>query len=190
MPNDDLAFTIIELPRYSGATNCWATIREKQRLVAESDPLACMSVSIDLGDWGDIHPRDKSQFTHRAAEEILRAFFSVENIAPYPTVQRIERLSDKQVRIVFDGVGDGITVIDMALGFETSTNGKFYTMIASYEYDANSITITATDTIEYIRYGYRCVYTQVDYQKDISKQVSVRNSYGKPLDQFVAKVSQ
>lgn len=189
MSNNELGFTIIELPRYSEATNYWATIREKQQLVAQNDPLVCMSVSIDLGDWGDIHPQDKTLFAHRAAEGTLQTLFNVDNIQPYPTVLRVERISDKQVRIVFDGVGDGITVTDMAIGFETSANGSFWTMIADYDFDENSITITGQNEIVYLRYGYRCIYTQVDYQGDVSNQVSVWNSFGNPLDQFCMKIA-
>lgn len=188
MDNEGLGFTIIELPRCKDGMTYWSTIREKQQIVASNDPLVCMSVSIDLGDWSDLHPRDKTLFAKRAAEETLKTFFSVEDIAPYPTVRTIERISDHEVRIWFDGVGEGITVSEFANGFEVSENGNNYTMITSYTCDEESITVTSVGRIAYVRYGYRCIYTNVDYQSDVKLQLSVWNSYGNPLDQFVMPV--
>ncbi len=188
MGNMNLGFTIIELPRYSSSPYRWAEIREKQQLIAANDPLVCMSVAIDLGDWADIHPRDKSVISRRAAEETLKTFFFIDQ-NPYPTVKSIKRISKTQVKIIFEGVGDGIEVKNFANGFETSPDEDSFEPIVSFEYDSNSITITSEKNIGYVRYGYRCMYKNVDYTNDVSTQVSVWNSYGNPLDQFFLKVS-
>ncbi len=187
MHNPELGFTIIELPRFSADAIAWATIRQKQQLLAKNDPMVCMSISIDLGEWEDIHPRDKSLFARRAAEETLKTFFRRE-ANPYPAVKAVERISDNQIRIVFDNVGDGIRVSEFANGFETSKDGKLYTPVKEYTWDANSITITSNKRIAFVRYGYRSLWTNVDYQGDVSLQVSVWNSYGNPLDQFLCDI--
>lgn len=180
--DESLAFTIIELPRYQDATY-WPVIRLMQKRVADADPLACMSVSIDLGEFGDIHPKNKTLFAERAAEETLALLFDHPKPV-YPTVKEIQRISENQVKLIFDGAGEGLVVKNDGNGFETSENGRNYRRISGIEWDDNSVTITSDDPIQSVRYGYRIVYTNVAYQDDVTLQVSVWNSYGNPLDQF------
>ena len=184
--DDTLAFTIIELPRYMDATY-WPILRNMQKKVADGDPLACMSVSIDLGEYWDIHPKDKSLFAKRAAEQTLALLFDFEEPV-YPTVKTVERIHDNQVKITFDGVGDGLVVKNNGNGFEVSENGSSYSLITEIEWDGNSVTLTSAKPIRFLRYGYRISYPNVAYQEDVTLQLSVWNSYGNPLDQFEIKV--
>lgn len=186
--DESLAFTIIELPRYQDATY-WPVIRLMQKRVADADELVCMSVSIDLGEFGDIHPKNKTLFAKRAAEQTLAMLFEQEEPV-YPTVKTVERISDNQVKITFDGVGDGIVVKNDGNGFETSENGLNYRRISGIEWDGNSVILTSNDPIKSVRYGYRIVYTNVAYQDDVTVQVSVWNSFGNPLDQFEITVDE
>lgn len=180
--DDSLAFTVIELPRYQDATY-WPVIRTMQKRVADADPLVCMSVSIDLGEFGDIHPKDKTLFAKRAAEETLTMLFGYPE-SVYPTVKEIQRISENQVKLIFDGVGEGLVVKNDGNGFEVSENGRNYRRISGIEWDGNTVTLTSDDPIHSVRYGYRIVYTNVAYQDDVTLQVSVWNSFGNPLDQF------
>ena len=184
--DEALAFTIIELPRYQDATY-WPVIRTMQQRVAKADPLVCMSVSIDLGEFGDIHPKDKTLFGKRAAQETLAMLFGYEQPV-YPKVQEVRRISENQVQLIFNGVGEGLLVKNEGNGFEVSSNGKSYRRISGIEWDDRSVTITSQEPIQSIRYGYRIVYTNVAYQDDVTLQVSVWNSYGNPLDQFELEV--
>ncbi len=185
----DLGFVIIGLPRYWEFPEKWSVIREKQQAIVAGDSNHCMTVNLDLGDWHDIHPQNKALFAERAVEETLKTYFGKKDITPYPTVKSVERISDTQVKITFDGVGDGLKVTELGNGFEVSSDGKNYQTITSIHSDGNTVTLTAADKITHIRYGYKTNYTNVNYQTDVSLLLSVWNSYGKPLDQFVLTVA-
>lgn len=67
-----LFFNIVQLPNFDTKSLtpnriAWTTIREAQRLVAESDPQSGLVVTIDIGEDDNIHPTNKLDVGKRLA---------------------------------------------------------------------------------------------------------------------------
>ncbi|MCD7710129.1 MAG: beta galactosidase jelly roll domain-containing protein [Porphyromonadaceae bacterium] len=74
---DVLPFVIVQLPRFmpmkdNPSESEWASLREVQRLTALSLPKVGLAVTIDTGEWNDIHPLDKKIVADRVARELFR----------------------------------------------------------------------------------------------------------------------
>jgi sialate O-acetylesterase len=70
--NPDLPFLIVQLPNYGiiptqPVESGWADVREAQRLAVLEDRRAALTVNIDIGDAGDLHPTNKREVGRRLA---------------------------------------------------------------------------------------------------------------------------
>ncbi|MDE5631541.1 MAG: sialate O-acetylesterase, partial [Muribaculaceae bacterium] len=74
--NPMLPFYIVELadflhPSDTGGRAAWQQMRDAQRQAAEETDRAYWIKNGDIGEWNDIHPRDKKTPGRRTAEAIL-----------------------------------------------------------------------------------------------------------------------
>lgn len=74
--NENLPFYIVELadflhPTDTGGRAAWQQMRDAQRRAAEETDRAYRIKNGDIGEWNDIHPRDKKTPGKRTAEAIL-----------------------------------------------------------------------------------------------------------------------
>jgi sialate O-acetylesterase len=70
--NPELPFLIVQLPNYGPiptqpTASGWADIREAQRQAALEDKHAAITVNVDLGDPGNLHPTNKQDLGRRLA---------------------------------------------------------------------------------------------------------------------------
>lgn len=77
--NPDMPFFIVELadflhPSDKGGRAAWQEMRDAQRLAAEETPNAYWIKNGDVGEWNDIHPRDKKTPGTRTADAILKHY--------------------------------------------------------------------------------------------------------------------
>lgn len=86
-----LPFVIMQLPNWSDGHGedyvsqniGWAKMREVEKQVADEISSTGLSVTIDAGEWNDLHPEKKKTGGTRAAMEALRvAYLKPFNIAP------------------------------------------------------------------------------------------------------------
>lgn len=68
----ELPFVVVQLANYMSPSaqpqqSGWAQVREAQRTVAAEDPRTELAVTIDLGEWNDIHPLRKREVADRVA---------------------------------------------------------------------------------------------------------------------------
>ncbi len=176
----DLAFTIIELPRYKDIPEAWAKIRQAQQQVAEEMDYVCMSVSIDLGDMQDIHPTDKTVISARAAERTLEAFFG-KDFEDHPAVVSAE-CTGNQVILTLDNA-QGLMARNGSNGFQYSPDGTRFYPVESISVSGNQITVTAKEDIQVLRYGYTISFGDSATDLDPARHVTVFNGAGLPLDQ-------
>ncbi len=88
----DLPFVIVQLPNWSDGWNenitskdgGWAQIRQVQSDVAEIAGHTGLAVTIDAGEWNDLHPEKKKTVGYRAAKEALRVAYGKNFISPSP----------------------------------------------------------------------------------------------------------
>ena len=177
--NEQLTFTICELARYESNPFAYSTINEKINQVAARDPYVAVARNLDLGEWKDIHPKDKREIGRRAAYETLRVFFKKDKPEPVKVVSRSFN-DDGSVTITLSCEAD---LVNGKNGFEVYVNGK-YTYDCSVSIDGKVLTVTADGEIKKIRYGYTCEMT-AEIQQDVSKMVTVYDKNGFPLDLFL-----
>jgi len=80
--------------------------------------------------------------------------------------------------------GEGFVLKNGSNGFEVSADGKTYIPAASVALDGNELTILAEQPFQFVRYGV-IYYTN---ETDFSKHITVYNTEGNPLDQFILEI--
>ncbi len=111
--NDDLPFVYAQLPilgkpSSSSDSSGWAMLRDAQRR-ALRNPGTAMAVTLDLGEWNDIHPENKEDVGIRLAHEALRLVYGKQVLSGRgPVVSGAERISTR-VRILFESSESGVT---------------------------------------------------------------------------------
>jgi sialate O-acetylesterase len=95
----DFPFYIVSLPAFKPRSNTpvdgdeWAEIRESQAITAATVPHSCLAVTIDTGEAGNIHPKDKAAVGNRLAFCALAKHYDKK--VPYagPAVTKVDRLA-------------------------------------------------------------------------------------------------
>jgi len=86
-----MPFVVIQLPNWSDGwneksaalTSEWASMRQVQAQAVEEAGNAGIAVTIDAGEWNDLHPEKKYTVGTRAAQEALRIAYGLD-FAPAP----------------------------------------------------------------------------------------------------------
>lgn len=107
-------FLVVQLPNYMKAVSepsesNWALLRESQ-MKALSLPNTGLAVTIDLGEWNDIHPLDKKDVGNRLvwlAQKVAYGKTHSKYLSPLYQSMKVE---GNRIVITFDQVGDGLTV--------------------------------------------------------------------------------
>jgi sialate O-acetylesterase len=108
----DFPFLLVQLPNFmqvkaEPSESNWALLREAQ-LKTLAVPNTAMAVTIDVGEWNDIHPLDKKDVGERlalAAEHVAYGDTVVENSGPLYNVMTID---SNRVEITFTHIGGGL----------------------------------------------------------------------------------
>lgn len=141
----DFPFVFVQLANYMKADSlpaesAWAELREAQTMTL-SLPNTGMGSAIDVGEAGNIHPKDKQTVGKRLALSALKVAYhqNVENFGP---VYREMKVEGNKVTVTFDHVGNGLKAKDKygyVKGFALAgSDHKFYWARA---------TITGTNTV-------------------------------------------
>lgn len=116
----DMPFLIAQLPLYrqpcsKPCESGWARLRDAQRRTALMEAVA-MAVTLDLGEAGDVHPRNKTEVGRRLAA-LLSGVYG--RIARQETLPVKARVSGDQVLVSFASYGRGLRLSRSAAdGFE------------------------------------------------------------------------
>jgi sialate O-acetylesterase len=111
----DLPFVYVQLPNFmeksdKPSESNWALFREVQ-LNALSIPNTGMAVTIDLGEWNDIHPLNKEDVGKRLALASQRVAYGDEEVVLSPVYQSSKTEGNKIV-ITFTNTGSGLVASD------------------------------------------------------------------------------
>lgn len=104
----DMPFVVVQLPNWSDGHNEansaikseWALMRQIQSQVSESCKNVGLAVTIDAGEWNDLHPEKKYTVGTRSALEALRIAYQRENFIS-PKAIKTEKTENK-LKITFD----------------------------------------------------------------------------------------
>jgi sialate O-acetylesterase len=110
----DIPFIYAQLPgfmevQYLPAESQWADLREAQ-LKTLAVPNTAMAVTIDAGEWNDIHPLDKKDVGDRlalGAEKLAYGELSAVTSGP---LYQSAKVQGNKIIISFDDTGGGLTV--------------------------------------------------------------------------------
>ena len=110
--NQNLPFLYVQLPNFMEATknpteSSWAELREKQRQLL-SEKNTAMAVTIDLGEWNDIHPLNKKDVGERLALQAENLIYGdKKTVHAGPDLKTITADNDKLI-LTFENIGKGL----------------------------------------------------------------------------------
>lgn len=159
--NNQLPFIYAQLPnfmevQYSPSESDWAELREAQ-LKTLSVPYTGMAVTIDAGEWNDIHPLDKKDVGDRlalAAEHI--AYHDNKIVASGPLFQSA-RIEGHKIIIDFSSTGSGLTVKgggELSQFAIAGADKQFVWADARIEGDKVVVSSPAITDPQYVRYAW------------------------------------
>ncbi|MTI59692.1 MAG: sialate O-acetylesterase [Firmicutes bacterium] len=106
-------FLYVQLPNYGqsadySAESNWAIIREAQ-LEALTIPHTAMAVTIDIGEWNDLHPLNKEDVGIRLALAAQFRAYGEKDIVYSGPIYRSMKIEGKKIILTFDHIGSGLT---------------------------------------------------------------------------------
>jgi sialate O-acetylesterase len=158
----DFPFYFVQLASFNAANgnsnngSTWAELRESQTKTL-SLPNTGMSVTTDIGNPTDIHPKDKQDVGKRLAAIAFHNVYGENNVYSGPMYQSM-KVEGNKIRISFTHTGSGLTVKDKygyIKGFEIAgANKKFH--YAKAHIDGNDVVVYADEVINpvAVRYGW------------------------------------
>ena len=153
--NPELPFYIVQLsayPKGNEAGTGLCKIREAQEELGKEENIYTV-VSVDIGEYDNVHPADKKPVGERLARTALATYYGKDVEWMSPTVRDIE-VKDGEIVITFDHAKSLISKGDKAEGFfVTSKNGS--TAPATVFLDQNTARIPYSDDIEIVGFCNR-----------------------------------
>jgi sialate O-acetylesterase len=156
----ELPFIYAQLPgfmdyNYIPSESNWALFRESQ-LKSLSVPNTTMAVTIDLGEWNDIHPDNKKDVGERLAFGALKIAYG-ENIVYSGPIYQSAMVEGNKIVISFHHTGSGLTTNDGEVPAEFAIAGedkKFVWAKAKMEGDKIVVWSDAVAKPMYVRYAW------------------------------------
>ena len=106
----ELPFYWIQLPNLKNPRLNWSVVRESQA-VSLRVPYTGMIPTIDIGDDGDLHPKDKRAFGQRMADLVLAQQYGRAIPASYPEPESVTPDGDA-LRVTFRNAGAALKTTD------------------------------------------------------------------------------
>jgi len=158
--NKDLAFYFVQLANYMKVDNepvesNWAELREAQAQTLHLENTG-MAVTIDIGEAGDIHPKNKQDVGLRLALA-ARANTYGQKIAFSGPIYDTYKMEGNKVRISFKYTNDGLKAKDggVVKGFAIAgLDHKFHWATATIEGDEVVVTCPEVDFPVAVRYAW------------------------------------
>ncbi|MEO8414960.1 MAG: sialate O-acetylesterase [Ginsengibacter sp.] len=107
-----MPFIYVQLPNYMDVNylpseSDWAVLREAQ-LKNLSVQNTAMSVTIDLGEWNDIHPLDKKDVGIRSALAAEKVAYGENDIVYSGPIYQSSKIEGDKIIIIFNNTGSGL----------------------------------------------------------------------------------
>jgi sialate O-acetylesterase len=111
-----LPFLFVQLPgfmdvSYSPGESQWAAFRESQ-FKSLAVPNTAMAVTIDAGEWNDIHPDNKKTVGDRLALAAWKLAYNENDLVASGPLYRSAIIENNKIHLSFDHTGSGLTAID------------------------------------------------------------------------------
>lgn len=181
----DLPFLYAQLPNfmevnYLPSESNWAGLRQAQS-EALKVPHTAMAVTIDLGEWNDIHPGNKKPIGDRLALAAQKLAYNDKEVVFSGPVYASASVDGNKVTLSFDHVGSGLVSQDgepLRWFAVAGHDKKFDWAEAKIEGDKVLVWSKEVSQPVYVRYAWA----------DNPAQVNFYNHEGLPASPFEAKV--
>jgi sialate O-acetylesterase len=112
----DFPFLFVQLPnfgdmQYIPSESGWAVLRDQQ-LKTLSVPNTAMAVTIDLGEWNELHPDRKREIGERLALGAMKLSYGEKNIVSSGPLYQSSTIDGNKIIIHFTSVGGGLIAND------------------------------------------------------------------------------
>ena len=177
----DFPFLYVQLPNFNEpdkkpSASQWAELREAQ-LNALRLKNTAMAVTIDIGEWNDIHPLDKQDVGKRLALAARKIAYGEKNIVYSGPMYQSMKIKNNRIILSFTNIGGGLTTIDGKAPGEFAICGPDRQFVwAKARIEGNTITVW-NDNIshpEAVRYAWA----------DNPENANVYNKEGLPASPF------
>lgn len=157
----DLPFLYVQLPnygdmRYLPSESGSALVREAA-LETLKLPSTGMAVTIDLGEWNDIHPDNKKDVGERLALVARHSVYGEKNLIYSGPLFRSAKIENNKIVLSFDHVGGGLIAVDgePLSSFEiASEDKKFVWAEATIEGDKVLVWSPQVSNPKFVRYAW------------------------------------
>jgi sialate O-acetylesterase len=110
----DLPFLFVQLPNFmetrdEPSESNWALLREAQ-LMTLSVSNTGMAVTIDIGEWNDIHPLNKKDVGIRLALAARKVAYGEKDIVYSGPVYKCMKIKENKIIVAFTNIGGGLVV--------------------------------------------------------------------------------
>ncbi len=115
-------FLFVQLANYMAAKpepseSDWAVLRESQSKTLTTTPNTGQAVIIDIGEAGDIHPRNKQDVGYRLALAALKLTYGDDKVVYSGPVYKSRKVEGNKIRLSFDHVGSGLMATKDKYGY-------------------------------------------------------------------------
>lgn len=157
----DFPFYYVQLPNFKkptddpGAESAWAVMRESMRQ-SLSTPSTGMAITIDVGEEGDIHPKNKQDVGKRLALLALARVYDKKGPVSGPLVQSA-KVENAEVVLTFEYTGGTLKTQDggKPIGFALAdADGKWHWAEARIEGDTVVVSHPDVKTPRAVRYAW------------------------------------
>jgi len=182
----DLPFIFVQLTNFMDVNylpeeSNWARLRESQRKALEI-PNTAMAVTIDLGEWNDIHPDRKKPVGDRLALGAMKVAYGEDYVYSGPMITSAS-LQDGKIVLTFDHVGGGLVSSDgePLRWFAVAGEDKEFSW-ADAEIEGDQIVLTCDGVSDpvYVRYAWA----------DNPDPVNFYNEEGLPASPFQIEITK
>jgi sialate O-acetylesterase len=114
----DLPFFIVQLANFmetksQPVESNWADLREQQRKVSQTISNTGLAVTIDVGEWNDIHPLNKKEVAKRLSLQVEKMFFDKNIIANGPVYESMKIEGNKVILSFKKGTNDFLQISEL-----------------------------------------------------------------------------
>jgi len=109
----DFPFLVVQLPNYRGRAtrpqDChWTLLREAQARVARTLPNVGLAVTLDVGESGDIHPKNKQDVGKRLALIAEADVYGMKDVVSSGPTLNSFQIKGSEVHVSFDHIDGGL----------------------------------------------------------------------------------
>lgn len=158
--NAGLPFIVIQLPNYgdteySPVESSWADLREGQAKILDI-PKTALAVTIDLGEWNDIHPLNKRDVGDRVALAAEKLAYDETKLVSSGPLYESATVSGNKIVVSFTNVGSGLMAKGGKLARFAIAGADKQFVWADAQIEGDKVVVSSPEVAEpkYVRYAW------------------------------------